>query len=1041
MTQTLAQQLTERFYAWELNARGWYVYDHPVTPEPPFQSLLSVIPRQKSHDDGRQHTLVSAIFERFVGKSAAIEHLDETPDTDTGEINLDERDSLVRISLAPPQAQDFLKSLHEQFLLNLSQARFPVCLEFAASAGQVSIDLICDESDANTVLSLVQNHFPDVVATPSEITDDEFDRFQSEPLIVEFGLSEESVLPLRTYRSYEPDPLIGIIAALGSVERDESACLSILFEPATHPWGACIRQAVTTPDGKPFFANYPELTKAATEKIAAPLYGVVVRAAASSAHPTRSTDIVRRVAGALSVLDKPDGNQLIPLDNSLYDDTDERYLDLIHRTSRRSGMLWSLDELLSLVHMPGSSVTTPALSRAARRTHRAPDVARGPWTIGKNVHAGNSVAVGLSVTQRLNHTYVIGASGTGKSTLLANMIRQDIAKGQGIGVLDPHGDLIDRVLTDIPEERFDDVVLLDLADEEHPVPFNVLFAHTELEKRLLASDLSAVFQRLATSWGDQMSAVLANAILAFLESDRGGTLSDLRRFLVEKPFREDFLSTVQDPEVVYYWQHEYALLSGKPQGSVVTRLNTFLRPKPIRYMVGHGENRLNVSAMMNEGKIFLARIPQGAIGEENAYLLGTLLVSAFHRAALSRQEKEAGERRPFFLYIDEFHHFITPSMAPILSGARKYGLGLILAHQELRQLESRNSDVASAAQVNPVTRVCFRLGDQDAKKLEAGFAHFNASDLQSLGKGQAIARVERNESDFNLDVPLPPEARDGADGRVAEIRQRSRTQYAVSRSEAEAILAKGRERPEQPTKAPTQKQRPSMKSKPPASQPSTEQPPEKPAGEPEHSPQARKATPSTQHVPKTTPSTPPRVPEAEGRGGLKHKSLQRCIKQWAENHGFRAQIEKPILEGRGAVDVALYKGATSIACEISVTTPTSHECKNLKKCLEADFQTVVMIAHDEAHLTNIKKQAKSVLESTDFAEILFMTPQQLFRYVDELETKQADQAASIRGYKVTVNRSGADPKRRSLRMRSIKRTIAGAVIRKPKGKTDEHEET
>ena len=214
----------------------------------------------------------------------------------------------------------------------------------------------------------------------------------------------------------------------------------------------------------------------------------------------------------------------------------------------------------------------------------------------------------LGPEQRVRHTYVIGASGTGKSTLLLNLIVQDIQHGNGVGVLDPHGDLIDQILALVPEERAADVVLLDPSDEEYPVGFNILSAHSELEKNLLASDLVGVFRRLSASWGDQMSSVLANAILAFLESDRSGTLADLRRFLVEGDFRQAFLQTVRDPEVVYYWQKEFPLLTGKPQGPILTRLDTFRRPKLIRHMISQKENRLDFGAIMNEGKIFLAKI-------------------------------------------------------------------------------------------------------------------------------------------------------------------------------------------------------------------------------------------------------------------------------------------------------------------------------------------------------------------------------------------------------------------------------------------------
>src|SRR5262249_47618816 len=194
----------------------------------------------------------------------------------------------------------------------------------------------------------------------------------------------------------------------------------------------------------------------------------------------------------------------------------------------------------------------------------------------------------------------------------------------------------------------------------------------------------SAFRRFSTSWGDQMTSVLANAVLAFLESDQGGNLADLRRFLIERDFRKSFLETVRDPEVLYYWQKEFPLISQKPQGPLLNRLNTFLRPKLIRYMVAQKENKLDFRTIMDEGKIFLAKLAQGAIGVENAYLLGTLIVSKLNQLVLSRQEQKESERRNFYLYVDEFQNFITPSMASILSGARKYHLGLILAHQDLR---------------------------------------------------------------------------------------------------------------------------------------------------------------------------------------------------------------------------------------------------------------------------------------------------------------------------------------------------------------------
>ncbi|MBU6410934.1 MAG: type IV secretion system DNA-binding domain-containing protein, partial [Verrucomicrobia bacterium] len=319
-----------------------------------------------------------------------------------------------------------------------------------------------------------------------------------------------------------------------------------------------------------------------------------------------------------------------------------------------AAMLLNSDELIGFVHLPGSAVRSPVFARQTGKTKAAPAIVRQDkgLLLGNNEHIGKTVPVRLSPEQRVRHCHLIGATGTGKSTLLFNLIQQDIENGEGVAVLDPHGDLIDKILGVIPPERVEDVVLVDPADEQYSVGFNILSAHSELEKNLLASDLVAVFQRLSTSWGDQMNSVLQNAILAFLESDGCGTLADLRRFLIEPAFRNDFLKSVKDSEVVYYWQKSFPLLAGnKSIGSILTRLDTFLAKKPIRLMVSQPENRLDFARIMDRGQIFLAKLPEGLLGRENSYLLGTLLISKFQQIAMSRQSQQVALRKQFWLYI------------------------------------------------------------------------------------------------------------------------------------------------------------------------------------------------------------------------------------------------------------------------------------------------------------------------------------------------------------------------------------------------------
>ena len=324
-------------------------------------------------------------------------------------------------------------------------------------------------------------------------------------------------------------------------------------------------------------------------------------------------------------------------------------------------------------------------------------------------------------------------------------------------MLDPHGDLVDEVVRRIPEARVADVVLFDPSDTDVVVGWNILGADSDTEKDLLASDLVGVFRRLSTSWGDQMTAVLANAIMVFLESSRGGTLVDLRRFLVEEAFRAEILATVADPHVKSFWQTEFPLLIGRrPQAPILTRLDTFLRSRLVRNVVTARERRLDSKKVTDDGLILLCKLSAGAIGEENAALLGSLLVSKLHQVTLARSRQEAEAHRPFFLYIDEFHHVATPSMASFFSGVRKYGLGLTVAHQDLHQLHASVPEVERSLLANVYTRICFRLGEVDSRQMEKGFSFFDANDLMNLGLGEATCRVGSRTGDFNLRTePLP----------------------------------------------------------------------------------------------------------------------------------------------------------------------------------------------------------------------------------------------------------------------------------------------
>lgn len=1009
-------RLTAHFYAWERWGRGWALWPAPVSPEPPFRPFLGHRAPRTVLDDGRRPTIWSALFDRLAGFAAR----DETAGDDFAEWAeeisavpvpefLERSEDPAEIAVMLPDAARVSRDAGEQLLLALGFTREPIAFEVVGTAEAIALQLAVAPGDRTRAWHQIEAHAPEAALAPaSPALRERWESAHGELLIADFGLSEEFMCPLAAVSRFDPDPLASIVGALAGLDTGELGVLQAIFTPALAPWAGSVMRAASDGDGRSFFADAPDLARLAAEKVSSPLFGVVLRVAAKSPHAGRTREIARGLTAALRQFARPGSNTLLPIENDGYDD-ELHEEDFLRRQSRRSGMLWNAAELVSLVHLPSPSLRHPRLRRDARRTKAPPPICAGhALVLGENVHQGARQPVTLPPEVRLRHMHVVGGTGTGKSTLLLSLITQDIEQGRGLALLDPHGDLVDDVLARIPDTRAGDVVLVDPTETARPVGWNILDAHSDLERTLLASDLVAVFRRLSTSWGDQMHAVFANAILAFLESDRGGTLADLRRFLVEPEYRRDFLATVRDEEVRWYWTKEFPLLRATPQAPILTRLDAFLRPKPVRAMVAARESTLDVGSVMREGKILLVKLSQGLIGEENAALLGALFVAKLHQVVLSRQAERAEHRRPFFLYCDEFHHFVTPSMATLLTGARKYGLGLVLAHQELRQLVNRDKDVAAAVLANAAVRVVFRVGDEDAARLAEGFSFFTARDLLNLGAGEAIARVERAEWDFNLKT-APPDTvpEDAARERRERIEALSRARYGAVAGPAEAPIHAAETRREAPA-GPV----PALPSKRAAALATGGR---------------ELATPEESTESRTVPRPHPPEPHRPGRGGAQHTYLQELVKRFAESLGYRAAVEQSVLGGAGSVDVALERDGRRLACEVSVTSSPDYEMKNAAKCLAAGFDEVFVISPEKRGLAKLRDTLAAELSVEDQARVHVVSPDE-FLLALEAWTRPVPEGKTVRGYRVKV-RYGQPAGDEDERTRLIARTIMGAVKR------------
>jgi len=1007
LSPTLSEQLTRNFYRWEKRGRGWQFWLDVVELEPVYEPFFyHQIPFQPAVDDGRRATFLSSLIERLrrllTGSSKTEEifypcvwDILEEPEpplfTDSSALY----ESTISLSSEQKVSVDYA----EELLLNLSSCSLPLSFEIIGTAKSSSIQLVCREPDLVQVRQQLNAYFPDAVVYKEGQTLESLWDDDKKTVVVDFGLSQEFMRPLRTFSSLEPDPLTGVVGALENLEEGELGVLQILFQPTRHPWPENILRSVTDWQGKSFFVDSPEMVHLAREKVERPLFAVAIRVAGQSPSATRAWEIASALAGGLTLLSNPRSNELIPLSNDGYDDSLHSE-DVFYRQSRRSGMLLNSQELISLIHPPSISVRAAKLRRELKKTKAAPAIASGgQFVLGENIHQGETTLVSLSPEQRLRHMHIIGATGTGKSTLLLKLIIQDIENGLGVGVLDPHGDLIDRILRYIPEERFEDVILLEPSDSEYPVGLNILSAYSEQEKTVLASDLVGVFKWLSTSWGDQMNSILANAILAFLESSEGGTLMDLRRFLVEKDYRRSFLQTIQDEDVIYYWRKVFPQLSSRHQVPILTRLDTFLRPKPIRYMVAQKKG-LDFQNILDGRKIFLAKLAHGLIGMENAYLLGTIIASKFHQAAMARQAKDISERENFYLYIDEFQNFVTESMTEILSGARKYHFGLILAHQELRQLFARDSELANSVISNPGTRICFRMGDFDAKKLTDGFSAFDAQDLQNLSVGEAIARIERADYDFNLKTFIPPDiSPEVAQNRREKLIALSRQKYALHREQVASELAKQKELIEE--------EKPVRKTFKPSLEEVKEEVKQEILLEEQQPLRYRRKRAETEEE------------VLEGIGGDKHRKIQKEIKKAAQKNGYMAVIEQPTPDGKGKVDVHLEREGIKIACEVSDTTNAEHELGNIKKCLAAEYDKVILCSLEKKFLDKIRKRASKNLKKTEQQKVLFFLPGELTSYLKEEAAKAATRTQRIRGYDVERHVKPVSEEKQEAKRRSI----------------------
>lgn len=354
--------------------------------------------------------------------------------------------------------------------------------------------------------------------------------------------------------------------------------------------------------------------------------------------------------------------------------------------------------------------------------------------IGISTYQNKHKQFGIKQHDRTGHIYCLGKTGTGKSTLLLNMAIHDIQTGKGIGIIDPHGDLAQELLAYIPKNRIKDVVYLNAKDTEYPVAFNPLYKIAKENRYFVAASIVTALKKLwLDSWGPRLEHILRHAILSLVSSPHN-TLLDITPMLTDSVFRRQVLFGVSDSSIHEFWQKEFEPLSPQLKSEIIApilnKVGLFTTHPLLRNILGQTQSSFDVLNLMDQGKIFIANLSKGVLGEAGTQLLGSLLITQFQVASLQRSKYPVNGRKPFHLYVDEMHSFMTLSFVDILSESRKYGLCLFLTHQFTDQLDE---EILTSILGNIGTIIIFRLGINDALKLkDEFFPVFNETDLINI---------------------------------------------------------------------------------------------------------------------------------------------------------------------------------------------------------------------------------------------------------------------------------------------------------------------
>ncbi|MEI6597048.1 MAG: type IV secretory system conjugative DNA transfer family protein [bacterium] len=717
--------------------------------------------------------------------------------------------------------------------------------EIVANSKFISFYVVAPRAMGRYIEQQIQAYYPEAVLEETE----DYNIFSARgQTVAGFIKTKRSfIFPLKTYNKMETDPLESLINVLSKLNVNESIAIQYIVRSALPSWHYKSNRVVSRVNqgkklsdalGENFLANAAgwlgDLAKAAKpsgpdgkkmekenrltvmeqevlklieEKNSKAGLNVNVRIVASAGDSNRARAYLNNMISAFSGYNYYQYGNIFSNKVILYNKLIQKFLikDFIYRRFKPSiSFLLNTEELASLFHPPLPETETPNILWLFAKYAAAPSNVPGEGIIlGKNIYRDITTEIKMKREDRRRHTYVIGKSGVGKSVLLASMAIQDITNGEGVCVIDPHGDLIDDIISRIPPERAGDVILFAPADMERPLALNLLEFDPRYpeQKTFVINEMIKIFDKLydlKATGGPIFEQYMRNAMLLVMSDPASGsTLMEIPKVLADPEFRKMKLEKCKDPTVVDFWRKEAEKAGGEAALAnvvpyITSKLTSFISNDTMRPIIGQQNSSFNLRDVMDTKKILLVDLSKGLIGEMNAHLLGMILVGKILMSALSRTDMPQEKRVDFYLYIDEFQNFTTDSVNSILSEARKYNLNLIIAHQYLGQLvKGQDTSIKNAVFGNVGTWMLFKIGSEDAEIMAKEFAPvFNQYDLINIEKYTSYVKLLVDNTatrPFSMSTtwPLPGIKREDVANKIKSL---SRLKYGQDRNIIEAEI-------------------------------------------------------------------------------------------------------------------------------------------------------------------------------------------------------------------------------------------------------------